>query len=57
MDADDIPAYIADCEARESKLSDWERSFIQSISEQFAKTGSLSTKQMERLDEIWEKVT
>lgn len=48
---------IADCEARESRLSDWERSFIDSISSQIAAGRTLSSKQADILDRIWESAT
>lgn len=48
---------VTDCENRESKLTDWERSFIDSISRQLADGRRLSEKQAQRLDEIWERVT
>lgn len=48
---------IADCEARESRLSDWERSFIDSIGTQIAAGRTLSSKQAEILDRIWESAT
>lgn len=48
---------ISDCEAREDRLSEWEKTFIQSIREQFDRRGSLSPKQEGILNEIWEKVT
>ena len=48
---------VADCVQRESKLSDWERSFIDSLENQLANGRALSEKQVARLDEIWEKVT
>lgn len=49
---------IEDCIKRESKLSDWERSFIDSIEKQLEEPGYvLSPKQADRLDEIWERVT
>ena len=48
---------IADCEARESRLSDWERSFIDSVSTQVNAGRSLSPKQAEILDRIWDKAT
>ena len=54
---DDHPVMIHDCELRESKLSDWESSFIDSISRQLSQNSRLSFKQVERLDEIWERVT
>lgn len=48
---------VEDCENRESKLTDWERSFIDSISRQMADGRALSDKQAARLDVIWERVT
>ena len=48
---------IADCEARESKLSDWERGFVDSISDQLGRGKSLTAKQDETLTTIWERVT
>jgi hypothetical protein len=48
---------IEDCENRESKLTDWERSFIDSIARQLADGRALSEKQRESLDTIWERVT
>jgi hypothetical protein len=48
---------VEDCENRESKLTDWERSFIDSISKQMADGRALSERQAERLDAIWERVT
>lgn len=48
---------IEDCEARESRLSDWERSFIDSLSKQLADGRSLTDKQAAHLDEVWEKAT
>lgn len=48
---------VADCEARESRLGDWARSFIDSIGRQMAAGRTLSPKQIERLDEVWEEAT
>ena len=48
---------VEDCETRESKLTDWERSFIDSLSRQLADGRRLSEKQADRLDDIWERVT
>lgn len=48
---------VADCETRESRLSDWERSFIDSIGQQLAAGRALSSKQTEILDRIWDSAT
>lgn len=48
---------IQDCENRESRMSDWERSFIDSIKSQIQKGNSLTEKQEATLDTIWTKVT
>jgi len=47
---------IADCEARESQMTEWEQGFIDSIAKQIA-TRNLSDKQSDTLQRIWEKVT
>ncbi len=57
IDQEDIETVIEDCMKRESKMSEWEQGFVQSISEQFDKSGSLSSTQNETLERIWEKVT
>lgn len=54
---DEHQQMVNDCENRESKLTDWERSFIDSISKQLTEGRRLSEKQAARLDEIWERVT
>jgi hypothetical protein len=48
---------IEDCEARESRLSDWDVNFIDSIGRQLADGRSLTLNQSNALDEIWERVT
>lgn len=53
----DIEQLITDCENRSDKLSTWEAQFIDSIRRQYDEKGSLSPKQEETLDTIWEKVT
>lgn len=57
MTTEEHAQMIADCEARESRLSDWERSFVDSIGEQIAQGRSLTPRQAETLDRIWEKAT
>lgn len=48
---------VEDCVTRESRLSDWERNFVDDIARQLADGRDLSKKQSERLDECWEKAT
>lgn len=54
---DEHQQMVQDCENRESKLTDWERGFIDSISKQLTEGRRLSEKQAARLDEIWERIT
>lgn len=53
----DYIAMANDCVARESRLTDWERTFIDSVKHQLDTTESISPKQVDVLKGIWEKVT
>lgn len=48
---------IEDCEARESRLSDWERSFIDSIKRKLAEGRTLTKNEASKLDDVWEHAT
>lgn len=48
---------IEDCEARESRLSDWDGQFLDSLRRQLEAGRSLSEKQDAKLNEIWERAT
>lgn len=48
---------IDDCEKRESRLTEWERGFIDSVRAQLERERSLSQKQTETLDQIWDRAT
>ena len=48
---------IDDCMDRQSQLNDWEISFLDSINDQVAEEGTLSDRQFEKLESIWERVT
>lgn len=48
---------IDDCEKRESKLTDWERSFIDSLRRQIENGRRPTPRQTETLDGVWEKAT
>ncbi len=54
---DEHQQMVKDCIDREAKLTDWERSFIDSIERQLAQDRLLSQKQADTLDSIWERVT
>jgi SMC interacting uncharacterized protein involved in chromosome segregation len=48
---------LSDCEKRESRMTEWEQSFIDSLSVQIGRGRIPSAKQIETLERIWEKVT
>lgn len=54
---DEHQQMVKDCIDREAKLTNWERSFIDSIERQLAQDRALSQKQADTLDSIWERVT
>lgn len=55
--SDEYMQLIEDCEARESKLSDWQRGFIDSLRKQIEQGKAPTSKQIEKLDEAWEQAT
>jgi predicted small metal-binding protein len=48
---------VEDCEARESRLTDWEREFIESIRRRLESGHGLTDKQQDTLDKIWNRAT
>lgn len=54
---DEALTLLDDCEARESRLTDWERSFVDSLRSQIEAGRTPTTKQIDTLDTIWEKAT
>jgi hypothetical protein len=48
---------VEDCEAREERLSDWERGFVDSLKHRLASGQSLTPRQAQALDALWERVT
>jgi len=54
---DEYKTMIADCKKRESKLTDWDIDFINSLSKQLDNGRVFSQKQIEKLDQIWERAT
>jgi hypothetical protein len=55
--AEEHPQMLADCKARWAKLSEWEQTFVTNTSNQLTRGRPLTPAQVERLDEIWERVT
>jgi hypothetical protein len=54
---DEILLMIRDCERRESKLSDWERGFIDSLSDRIGLGRGVTKLQEDKLEDIWTRVT
>ncbi len=48
---------VEDCMNRESRLNDWERTFLDSLASQLSSGLGLSPAQAEKLEEVWERVT
>lgn len=48
---------LDDCEKRESRLSDWERGFVDSLRAWIESGKRPSVRQIETLDNVWEKAT
>jgi hypothetical protein len=55
--ADEYRRMLEDCEKRESRLTDWERGFVDSLGQQLAAGHRPTPKQIETLDTIWERAT
>ena len=48
---------VEDCENRESRLTDWQRGFIDSMCRQLEAGRRPTPKQIEALDDVWEQAT
>lgn len=57
MTNEDAFDLISDCTDRQEKLTDWEVDFLSSIEDQIDGGRRLSARQVETLENIWEKVT
>jgi ferritin-like metal-binding protein YciE len=55
--ADEYLTLLDDCEARESRLTEWEASFVDSLRSQIEAGRRPSAKQIDALDNILEKAT
>lgn len=54
---DEYRTLINDCRKRDTKISSWEADFLDSISERLDDNRPLTAKQVETLDNIWNKAT
>jgi hypothetical protein len=50
-------ALLDDCEARESRLTDWQRGFVDSMRKQIEGGRQPTAKQVEALSDVWERAT
>lgn len=48
---------IQDCELRSEKLTNWETDFIDSLSSQVVSGRTLTERQIEKLEAIWDRIT
>lgn len=48
---------LEDCEKRSDRLNDWELGFVDSLEKQIANGYRPTPKQIEALDQIWERAT
>jgi hypothetical protein len=55
--ADEYTTLLDDCEAREERLTDWERTFVDSLRRQITEGRRPTPKQIEALDRAWERAT
>lgn len=55
--ADEYVIMLEDCEQRSERLSDWEAGFVDSLQRQIADGRRPTPKQVETLDNIWERAT
>ncbi len=55
--AEEYITLLDDCEAREERLTDWERGFVDSLRRQIEQGRRPRVKQIESLDKAWERAT
>lgn len=57
MDKEEISFMLKDIAKRLQRLNEWEIGFIVNVEDRFLKGQSLSKKQLDTLDKIYEKAT
>lgn len=53
--AKEYTTVIHDCDGEKSKLSDWDKNFLKSLNSQIDGGRTPTQKQIQKLDEIWER--
>lgn len=48
---------VNDCMARESRLNDWERNFVDGMANKLYNGGGLTETEDEKLEEVWDAAT
>lgn len=56
LDVKRIREVIESCESEIENLTKWEQSFVESISDQYERSGRLSDRQLEILERIYLKI-
>lgn len=54
---DEYMQMVEDCEKRESRMTEWDRGFIDSIRSRLEHEKPLTQKQTETLEKIWDRAT
>ena len=54
---DEYQTMIEDCRKRDHMLSAWDADFLDSIESRLSGNNTLTAKQIEKLEEIWNKAT
>ena len=55
--SDEYLTMLEDCEKRSEQLTDWELNFVDSLQRQSADGRRPSPKQIDTLDNLWERAT
>lgn len=54
---DEYAQMLKDCVRRQSKLTEWDRGFLDSLVHEIEDHGTPTPRQCEVLDKIWDRVT
>ena len=54
---DEYQTMLEDCRKRDHMLSAWDADFLDSIESRLSGNNTLTAKQIEKLEEIWNKAT